>query len=378
MNTFALLSFGQTAEALLRRGCYFLLLMGSLVGAAGLSLLFKSAELVTVGFSGSLFGLLGLLAVLAMRTSGRLERRAWASLFGGIVPLVLVNFIGGLLASRVDNWAHAGGFAVRALAGLSCQIVKRERLYLQSRFTFMVVTIFMPLLISVLGAARVARHENKTTSVESSLSKTYFPPPPPRRTIDFHTRQLAGLARAAEQGFIDCLQYSLIGILEFDACQGLKKAVERGRTDPAGRQAMRNFLKGRGINRIYGWVVALVEDNTYEVAWMRYDYDWGISVPSGRHFLLKTVGTRFTTTGTFTMWVERVGSESVMTKSGKIEEWQVYRESIIGEAYQDIIRAPAGEATSEAARTFLVAVTKIAFVARVLEMQYTEEELAGL
>ncbi|MGH7267292.1 MAG: rhomboid family intramembrane serine protease [Candidatus Rokuibacteriota bacterium] len=76
----------------------------------------------TVGASGAIFGLLGALVVFGRRRGG---------VFGGLVlrqygQWALVLFILGFVMPRVDNLAHAGGFAGGYLAGLLLAFQERR------------------------------------------------------------------------------------------------------------------------------------------------------------------------------------------------------------------------------------------------------------
>jgi rhomboid protease GluP len=77
--------------------------------------------LFTVGASAPIFGLLGALVYYGRRSgSSHVHSQA--------MTLAVVMFVFGLVMVRVDNWAHAGGFAGGYLAGRVLDPLKPERI----------------------------------------------------------------------------------------------------------------------------------------------------------------------------------------------------------------------------------------------------------
>lgn len=362
LNSLALLSLGTVAEQVIGSGYFLAVFLLAAIGGGGLSMA-VGGENVTVGASGSLFGILGMLVVLGIRSRGLLPPHAWARLFGGALPLAVYNFTFSLLAwGGIDHFVHAGGFVVGVLSGL-CMIRRAcgiQGFCYRPGDAFVLVGVVVVLGgLAVYGRARQELFANRPV-----LPPVAQPKPAPKPAVDSMARALYDLVQSAGYGKADCYRYARLRVMAVDECEAINRAVDTGRTDPAGRRAMQDYLKSRGINRIHGWVVAKVDTGLYEMAWLRYDYNWGFSVPSGRHFLLKTQNTEFMTTGRFSLWVHELGSRTITTKSGRIEEWQVFIESVVGEAYQNIRRAPAGEPTSIAAQEFLRLVALEAFLER--------------
>lgn len=246
----------------------------------------------------------------------------------------------------------------------------------------------------LLYAARTTQGEQAPRDVSPPVVAA--PPVAPRRELDERTKELLRILRffdETESEFCDsvlrrdralsqeqaryCGFRSSPEILPEDARDGLARALISGRTDAKGRAAFKDFLRSRGINRVSGWIVALVGADIYEAAWTRISYDWGIRVPAGKHFLLKATRTRFETTGTFKKWVMDLGTESITTKRGSVEEWNVFIESELGEAYQEILRAPAGYQTRVAIRNFAKGLAADALAVQVEGMNYTEADLVG-
>ncbi len=115
----------QTAELY---GPSRMVILYTLSGAAGFALssvtgaflpVFGGA-LITVGASAPIFGLLGALVRYGRRSGSRMiGSQAW--LYAGML------FLYGLVAARVDNWAHLGGFGGGYLAAVWLDPLKPER-----------------------------------------------------------------------------------------------------------------------------------------------------------------------------------------------------------------------------------------------------------
>lgn len=132
-----------------------------------------------------------------------------------------------------------------------------------------------------------------------------------------------------------------------DVCTAIFQIKKDGRSTPALRATIKDYLNGRGYKRIYGYIVAKVGSGTYEAAWLTGSY-WGY-VPSSKHFILKTTMTDYSTKGKFNMWARKEGTTSIETTNGFAEDWDIYREDAFGSVIQDIYDAPAGYQTSKAA-----------------------------
>jgi membrane associated rhomboid family serine protease len=109
-NMLALWWFGAAVEQVLGRGRYLLLyLVSGLAGSAG-ALLF-SAESLTVGASGAIFGILGAAFVL--------ERQRTYVLGGGAVGIIALNLAFTLFVPGISIGGHLGGLAGGALGILA-------------------------------------------------------------------------------------------------------------------------------------------------------------------------------------------------------------------------------------------------------------------
>ena len=138
-----------------------------------------------------------------------------------------------------------------------------------------------------------------------------------------------------------------------DVCEALfgikQETIDKaaGRSTPAQRRTVKEYLADRGYKKIWGYIVAQTSPGRYEAAWLRNTY-WG-AVPTSNHFILKTTLTEYASTGTFSLWARQVGTEEIYLKSGFTETWDVYEEDAFGSVIQAIWDAPAGWETSKAA-----------------------------
>ncbi|MGD0834430.1 MAG: rhomboid family intramembrane serine protease [Candidatus Dormibacteria bacterium] len=86
------------------------------VGAAGIGL--PGAAFATVGASGGLMGLLGLLLVLGRRQGRDVPAGLVRALRQGVIISVILTAAIGFIVPNVNNYAHLGGFCAGALIGL--------------------------------------------------------------------------------------------------------------------------------------------------------------------------------------------------------------------------------------------------------------------
>ncbi|MGH7353363.1 MAG: rhomboid family intramembrane serine protease [Candidatus Rokuibacteriota bacterium] len=95
----------------------------TVAGVAGFAASIAMGNGLTVGASGSIFGLLGAIVAFGRKRGGSL---------GGMVvrqygQWALILFVLGLLpGTAVDNWAHAGGFAGGFVAGLVLSLAEHQ------------------------------------------------------------------------------------------------------------------------------------------------------------------------------------------------------------------------------------------------------------
>jgi rhomboid protease GluP len=120
-NMYALFIVGPIVEAMYGRPLYLTFYL--LCGLAGSIASFLFLANPSVGASGAIFGMFGLLAVSTYVHKPALGRQARA-LTGQIVMLIVINLVigfgvGGVFGAQIDNAAHIGGLIAGAWLGLT-------------------------------------------------------------------------------------------------------------------------------------------------------------------------------------------------------------------------------------------------------------------
>src|SRR5205085_5035586 len=80
--------------------------------------LFKSQDAVSVGASGALFGLIGVLFVFGIKFRHELPEGFKRAFGTGMLPTILLNIVIGYMVPVIDNAAHMGGLVAGALLAL--------------------------------------------------------------------------------------------------------------------------------------------------------------------------------------------------------------------------------------------------------------------
>ncbi len=144
-NVMWIRSLGPAVAEAYGQARYFILFIAS--GAVGFIVSNAASGGATVGASGSIFGLLAAM-IVAHRRSGTLHGRlASRQLWQWAIAL----FVLGFLMSRVNNWAHGGGF----LAGwLVATLMTRDGLRVERGYT--VIAALVLLGFTLFGFANVA------------------------------------------------------------------------------------------------------------------------------------------------------------------------------------------------------------------------------
>ena len=112
-NAFAIWNVGGALERAVRPADYLALLIFTALGTTVVSAV--GSDSISLGSSGMAFGVLGASAAFGWRRGVRGSLRAHFGL--RIVPWLLALFAAGLGSAGVDNWGHAGGLVVGAIAG---------------------------------------------------------------------------------------------------------------------------------------------------------------------------------------------------------------------------------------------------------------------
>ncbi|SHO53852.1 rhomboid family intramembrane serine protease [Anaerocolumna xylanovorans] len=107
-NMIVLLFIGDNLERAIGRWKYLIVYLGAGILAGGASILHNMIEynnIISIGASGAIFGVVGAMAYIVIANRGRLENISTAQL----VLFVIFSLYGGLTSQGVDNAAHIGG-----------------------------------------------------------------------------------------------------------------------------------------------------------------------------------------------------------------------------------------------------------------------------
>lgn len=128
LNLSALLLLGLMAEAKAGSGRWLLVYLLSGVGGSVASLWWHTQGVNSVGASGAIFGLYGLVLALLLTRRAALSRQERAGLLGLLLYFALSSLVGGLAGpAGTDNAAHLGGLATGLAAGTLATLVSRPR-----------------------------------------------------------------------------------------------------------------------------------------------------------------------------------------------------------------------------------------------------------
>jgi rhomboid protease GluP len=127
LNMVALFGLGRLCEATYGRTRFLWLFVFS--GLCGSLLSLNGGVGLSVGASGSVFGLLGAGVIFGFRYRNELPAPLKAIFGRGLLPWVLLNIVIGLNVPRIDNLGHMGGLAGGAFLALVMgnQVVRGER-----------------------------------------------------------------------------------------------------------------------------------------------------------------------------------------------------------------------------------------------------------
>jgi rhomboid protease GluP len=115
MNMLGLWAIGQTAERIYGHWVFLAVYLASALAGSALSLHFAAQATVSVGASGAVFGLAGLVLVAVLRHRDSMPRLFGKQMLRGVGLFVVLSLVQGLLQAGVDNAAHVGGLLAGAL-----------------------------------------------------------------------------------------------------------------------------------------------------------------------------------------------------------------------------------------------------------------------
>ena len=122
VNMYSLRVIGPSVEGLIGKGKFVFIYLVSAISASLMSLVFVDSNIVSVGASGAIFGLMG--ALLYFGYHYRLYLND--AIKNQIVPVILFNLIIGFMMPGIDNGAHIGGLIGGYLATMAIGIKNKS------------------------------------------------------------------------------------------------------------------------------------------------------------------------------------------------------------------------------------------------------------
>lgn len=105
VNMYSLRVIGPSVEGLIGKGKFVFIYLISAISASLMSLVFVDSNIVSVGASGAIFGLMGALLYFGYHYRLYLNDAIKTQ----IIPVILFNLIIGFMMPGIDNGAHIGG-----------------------------------------------------------------------------------------------------------------------------------------------------------------------------------------------------------------------------------------------------------------------------
>lgn len=135
------------------------------------SFLFKASDDPSVGASGALFGLIGVLFVFGIKFRRELPEGFKRAFGTGLLPVILINlFIGFMGRGFIDNAAHLGGLASGAALALVVDY-KRPGERAAITLTWRILQILALALVAI-SFFMVARHFNRQPAISTPPATT--------------------------------------------------------------------------------------------------------------------------------------------------------------------------------------------------------------
>lgn len=123
VNMYSLMVLGTQVETFIGKWKFLFIYLMSALGSSLFSLVFSDTNIVAVGASGAIFGLMG--ALLYFGYHYRLYLRD--ALRNQIIPIIFLNLLIGFLASGIDNAAHIGGLIAGYLSAMAIGIDNKSQ-----------------------------------------------------------------------------------------------------------------------------------------------------------------------------------------------------------------------------------------------------------
>ena len=122
VNMYSLAIIGTQVETFIGKWKFLFIYFISAIGGNLLSLVFSQANVVSVGASGALFGLMGALLYFGYHYRLYLSE----AIRNQIIPIILINLLIGFIVPGIDNVAHIGGLIGGYLASMAFGIENKS------------------------------------------------------------------------------------------------------------------------------------------------------------------------------------------------------------------------------------------------------------
>lgn len=122
VNMYSLRVIGPSVEGLIGKGKFVFIYLISAISASLMSLVFVDYNIVSVGASGAIFGLMGALLYFGYHYRLYLNDAIKTQ----IIPVILFNLIIGFMMPGIDNGAHIGGLIGGYLATMAIGIKNKS------------------------------------------------------------------------------------------------------------------------------------------------------------------------------------------------------------------------------------------------------------
>lgn len=117
-NMYSLIVIGPQVESFYGKLKYLFIFLVSGICGSILSLVFSSSNIVSVGASGAIFGLLGAIIYFGYHYRVYLGN----VLKSQIIPVIILNLVIGFMISGIDNFAYIGGLIGGLFAAMACGV----------------------------------------------------------------------------------------------------------------------------------------------------------------------------------------------------------------------------------------------------------------
>jgi rhomboid protease GluP len=165
LNSYALWVVGMQVEKLYGSARFLLIYLLSGVGGVagsylGQTLLPRPFDAPSVGASGAIFGLFGVLAVFGFRYRREMPPAIRRAMTAGVLPVIVINLFIGFSIEFIDNSAHIGGLLTGAALTLVIPYIApgRERV---SKAGLLIIAICLAVIIYSFAQAYLANQGDR-------------------------------------------------------------------------------------------------------------------------------------------------------------------------------------------------------------------------